>query len=192
MKKFLALLGLAVAVVQPSFASESTLTSVELQARLLAVAAAPLDVIDWKVGDSAQYDVKAGSFGKLGTMSKAVTKDEGSALWITQDMNLMIQKQKVEMLLSKADGKILKMLVNGKEQEIPNDEIEIISQDYTEITVPAGTFKAIHIVAKSKQASSIELWANPRDTVMDGALKQAVKTQGIELVTELTSFKRAN
>ena len=57
------------------------------------------------------------------------------------------------------------------------------------MTVPAGTFKAIHIVAKNKQVDHIELWANPRDTVMDGAIKQTMTTQGIDIVMELTSFK---
>lgn len=190
MKKFLALLGLAVAVVQPSFASEPQFITEGVQLELMLSSIAPLDLINWKVGDQAQYDVKAGSFGKLGTMTKAVTKDEGTAIWVTQNMDLLIQKQKVEVLMNKADGKILKMIVNGKEQTVPNDEIEIISQDYTDVTVPAGTFKAIHVVAKTKKIDHIEVWANPRDTVMEGTLKQTMNTQGTDIGMELTSFKR--
>src|SRR5688572_19522390 len=114
MKKFLALLGLATLSMASAQATNIvSLTDAQIQAVALSNLA-PLDVIDWKVGDSANYDVKAGSFGKLGTMSKSVTKDEGAALWVTQNLNLMIQKQKVEMLLNKADGKVLKMIVNGK------------------------------------------------------------------------------
>lgn len=192
MKKFLALLGLAVAVVNTTYAAETGVITQEMQLRLLTATIAPLDLINWKVGETAQYDIKAGSFGKLGTSTKSVTKDEGAAIWVTQQMNLMVQNQKIEMLLNKADGKVLKMLVNGKEQQIPDDEIEVISQDYVDVTVPAGTFKAIHIVAKSKQAPKLEVWANPRDTVMDGTLKQIVQTQGIDLTMELTSFRRVN
>ena len=190
MKKFLALLGLAVAVVQPSFANEPQTLTQDVQLQLMLSSITPLDLINWKVGDQAQYDVKAGSFGKLGTMTKAVTKDEGTAIWVTQNMDLMIQKQKVEVLMNKADGKVLKMIVNGKEQAAPTDEIEIISQDYTEVTVPAGTFKAIHVVAKTKQVEHLEVWANGRDTVMEGTLKQTMKAQGTDIGMELTSFKR--
>jgi hypothetical protein len=191
MKKFLALLGLAVAAVQPAFAFEApSVLSVQDQIQLLTPSVAPLDLINWKVGDNAQYDVSIASFGKMGTMTKAVTKDEGTAIWITQNVDLMIQKQKIEMLINKADGQVLKTLVDGKEQQMPDDKIEIISQDYTDVTVPAGTFKAIHIVAKSKQAPKIEVWANPRDTVMDGTLKQAIQSQGMDIVMALTKFSR--
>ncbi len=150
-----------------------------------------LDLINWKVGDNAKFNVAAGSFGNIGTLDKSVSKDEGTALWLTQQMNVMIQNQKVETLINKADGKVLKMIVNGKEQAIPDDKIEIISQDYTEITVPAGKFKAIHVVAKSTQSPKIEVWANPRDTVMEGTLKQTMNTQNMDIAIELTGFKRA-
>jgi hypothetical protein len=190
MKKFLALLG--VAVFSTSLSAQNidiALSDADLQAIAIS-AVEPLDLINWKVGDTASYDVKVGSFGKLGTSKKFVAKDEGTALWIEQHMDLMIQKQKIEILINKADGKVLKTIVNGKEQNTPEDPLEIISQDYEEVTVPAGTFNAIHIIAKTKQIERIEVWANPRDTVMDGALKQAVKAQGMDIVMELTSFKR--
>ena len=190
MKKFLALLGLTLAVVQPAFANEGIL-SVDAQVKAVMTSVTPFDLINWKVGDKSAFDVKAGSFGKLGTMIKSVTKDEGTTLWLTSDMNLMIQQQKVEMQINKADGKVLKTIVNGKEQAPSDDKIEIISQDYTEVTVPAGTFKCMHIVAKSSQAPHIEVWANPRETVMEGTLKQSITTQGMDVVLELTSFSRA-
>jgi hypothetical protein len=199
MKKVFALLSFAaVAVVAPSLAfadsaevaAQKNILTVDGQLALLRANIAPLDLINWKVGDTAKYDVKVGSFGKLGTSTKSVTKDEGTALWVTQNMDLMIKKQKAEILLNKADGKTLKMIVDGKEQDIPDDKVEIISQDYAEVTVPAGTFKTIHVVAKTAQVDQIEIWANPRDTVMDGAVKQAVKAQGMDILMELTSFKR--
>ncbi|OFZ02147.1 MAG: hypothetical protein A2070_04820 [Bdellovibrionales bacterium GWC1_52_8] len=149
-----------------------------------------MDLINWKVGDTASYDVKISSFGKMGTNVKTVTKDEGTSIWLTQDLNLSGQKQLAEAQISKADGKILKLIVNGKEQEIPNDPLEIISQDYADVTVPAGTFQCIHVIAKSKQISKLEVWMNPRDTVMDGMIKQIAQTQLFPLTMELTSFKR--
>src|SRR4051812_26150274 len=118
MKKFLALVVLAVAAVNPSSsqAQQSAVLTQDMIVKALTSNVGALDLINWKVGDSAQYSVTVGSFGKLGTMSKEVTKDEGAALWVTQNLDLMIQKQKVEILISKADGKVLKTIVNGKEQ----------------------------------------------------------------------------
>jgi hypothetical protein len=102
----------------------------------------------------------------------------------------MSQNEVIEIQLNKADGRILKMLRNGQEQAIPNEKIEVISQDFTDVTVPAGTFKAIHIVAKTEKVSKIEVWSNPRDTVMDGTLKQIVATGFMDLTTSLTRFNR--
>jgi hypothetical protein len=190
MKKFLTLLGIAM-LSTGAQANNISLTDAQIQSIAISTVST-FDVINWKVGDTAKYDVSAGSFGKLGTSVKSVTKDEGAALWITQDMNLAIQKQKVEILLNKADGKVLKTIVNGQEQNAPNDPIEIISQDYVDVTVPAGTFKAVHIVAKTAKIDHIEVWANPRDTVMEGTLKQEMTMQGINIVMALTSFSKVN
>ena len=193
MKKFIALLGLALLTSGVSAQAAHVVSLTDAQVRSIALSnLAPFDLINWKVGDNAQYDVTVGSFGKMGTSTKTVTKDEGTSLWVEQNMDLSIQKQKVEIQISKADGKVLKTIVNGQEQTTPEDPIQIISQDYTDVTVPAGNFKAIHIVAKTKQVDHIEVWANPRDTVMDGTLKQAMTTQGIDIVMALTSFKRSN
>jgi hypothetical protein len=147
-----------------------------------------LNLINWKVGDRMEYSVSVGMFGKIGSMIKTVSKDEGTALWVHQEVDLKIQKQVVDMLINKADGKILKLIQDGKEAQIPNDKLEVISQDYGEVTVPAGTFDAVHIIAKTQQVSRIELWANPAATVMDGGLKQIMDTQMGKIVMELLKF----
>lgn len=188
MKKLIFFTAVLLSFSQASFAQPINIMDVQIQ----AAAMTPTDLINWTVGDTASYNVSAGSFGNVGTMVKAVTKDEGKALWVQQDMDLQFQKQKVEILIEKSSGKILKMLLDGKEQKVPDQNIEIISQDYTEITVPAGTFKVLHVVAKSKEVSKIEIWANPKETVMDGAVKQTIATGLIDITTELTSFKRGN
>ncbi|HLD99214.1 MAG TPA: hypothetical protein VJB59_03080 [Bdellovibrionota bacterium] len=186
MKKVLILMGLALMAAQPAFASDHV--NPLIQSSFSSIT--PMNLINWKVGDTAEYNVSLGSFGIQGKMIKSVTKDEGTALWLRQDLNLSIQKQVADALINKADGKILKIIVDGKEQAIPDDKVEVISQDYGEITVPAGTFQAIHIIAKTKQISKLEVWANPRDTVMDGTLKQIAETSLFPLTMELTSFKR--
>lgn len=188
MKKFL--LGLAVLSASVSAQAANIVVLSDAQFRTIAISSiSPLDLINWKVGDTLTYDVTVGSFGKMGTSTTSVTKDDGATIWMEENMDLSIQKQKVEMQINKADGKVLKTIVNGQEQTTPQDPIEIISQDYVDVTVPAGTFKAIHIVAKSKQIDHVEVWANPRDTVMEGTLKQVITTQGMDITMALTSFK---
>jgi hypothetical protein len=98
----------------------------------------------------------------------------------------------VEALIDRATAKTLKMIHNGQEEAVPNDKIEIISQDATEVTVPAGTFKAIHVVAKTEKVSKIEVWANPKATVMDGAIKQIVNQGFIDVEMDLTSFHKVD
>ena len=119
-------------------------------------------------------------------------REEGDTIWLHQEIDLKFQKQIVDVQMSRVDGHIIKMIQDGKEIQVPNDKLEVISQDYGDVTVPAGTFAAVHIVAKTAQVSKIEIWANPADTVMDGALKQIMATQIGELTLELTSFKHGN
>lgn len=185
------LIGFALAVLSLSslsaVAAPVTVLSTA-QMNQLMTAPIPLNLINWKVGETANFDVSVGPFGKLGTMVKTVTREEGNAVWISQNADLAIQKDSSEILLDRATGKVLKYIHNGKEEQMPDDEIEVISQDTTEVTVPAGTFPCMHVVAKSKQVQKIELWANPRDTVMEGTLKMVMSAQ-MEITMELTSFQ---
>ncbi len=151
-----------------------------------------MDLINWKVGDEQDYNITMAALPIPGTMVKSVTKDEGTAIWVTEDMNMMIQKSNVQVLINKADGKVLKMIQDGQEKPVPDDKVTIISQDYTSVTVPAGTFKCVHVVAKTADVDNLEIWANPKDTVMEGALKELIKTQGQDVTLELTSFKHGS
>lgn len=180
---------LTVASVQNSQADTVINPALEANLAQSLTSVAPYDLINWKVGDEANYDVKVGMFGKLGTLVKSVTKEEGGAVWVKQEAKLAIQNDTTEMLMNRADGKILKVIHNGKEENAPDDKPEIISQDTTEVTVPAGTFKCIHVVGKSQKVEKFELWANPRDTVMDGAIKMLI-SGNMEMTMELTSFKK--
>lgn len=189
MKKLMTVLGLAVLAVsmQPAKADVVAIDVAQLQKAVAMVGTQNL--IDWKVGDASYYDVTLGMFGKMGKLEKSVTKDEGAAIWVRQYLDIQIQKDTTEILLNKADGRILKMIHNGKEEAVPESDLEIISQDTTEVTVPAGTFDSIHIVAKTKDVEQLEVWMNPRDTVMDGTLKQFIKGQ-FDITLELNRFTK--
>ncbi len=151
-----------------------------------------LDLINWKVGDYANFQISAGPFGKVGDLKKAVTKEEGKAIWVVAEAAMMGQNDKSEMLINRADGKILKYIHNGKEEAIPSGEIEVLDQEYTEVKVPAGTFKCIHLTIKTPDVEKAEIWANPNLTVMEGLLKQTVNQNGIDVAVELVKFGRAS
>jgi len=154
----------------------------------------PNFLINWNIGDRMEYKLSGGGGLLTGTMVKAVTKfeDVGGVkdlgLWLKQEVSMMGRKEVIEALLNRNTGEILKLLHNGQEQQIPDDKPEIISQEYTSVTVPAGTFKALYIVAKTKDVSKLEVWMNPTDTVMEGTLKQIVPTSFLTLTFELTQF----
>jgi hypothetical protein len=148
------------------------------------------DAITWKVGDTANYRLSM-HYGK-GTMVQSVIADEDTSLWMRQVFKILRQTQTIDVQLNKADGKILKVLQNGQQVENPlDDDLEILSAEETTITVPAGTFAATHIIAKSNDGDRLEVWSNPEDTVMDGTVKEIIGTDSGNIVLELRSFEHA-
>jgi hypothetical protein len=147
-------------------------------------------LINWKVGDSQNLDVELGGNGKVGTMVKSATREEGAAIWIKNSADLMGSQDVTEVLINRADAKILKMIHNGQPQTVPDDKIEVISQEQAQLTIPLGTFKCWHVKAKSKQADKIELWTNPMTISLDGNIRVIVGTQFGDMTMTLTAFKK--
>ncbi len=188
LKKFISLLSMSFLGVVGS--AQATVLDIESASFVNAIVQSNSaeNLIDWKIGDSMNY--KMSVMGMSGTMIKSVASEEGNAVWLKQDVSIMGQKQLIEVLLDRATGQILKMRQNGQDKPVPKSDLEVISQEYTKVTVPAGTFDCMHVTAKSSDAPKIEIWANPRDTAMDGGLKQIVQSNGMTITLELTSFKR--
>jgi hypothetical protein len=163
-------------------------------AHINSIALQPQYLIEWKVGDTLNYDISISVMGKMGTSTRTVTKDEGDSLWISETMSLSGRQEVVEAQIDKNTGQVLKIIRNGKVETAPNDPLDIISQDYTSVTVPAGTFDCLHVVAKSKSIKNIEVWANPQAVVMDGSVKTVVTANQMPLpiTMVLTSFQRGN
>ena len=146
------------------------------------------NLINWKVGEFQELDIGS-SFGSLGKMKKYVASEQGNAIWMNQDVGGgMMGEQKIEVLLDRATGKVLEMKQNGQKQEVPNDKMEVISQDATKVTVPAGTFDVIHIVAKTEKVKKLEVWANPRDITMDGTAQMNMDTDMLPISMKLLRF----
>ena len=150
----------------------------------------PADLIDWKVGDRMDYKISAQGMPSVGTLVKEVTSDEGEAIWFRQTISLIGRTEVIDILIRKSDAKVLKVVRNGREEQIPDDKPEIISSEYADVTVPAGKFRCLYVIAKTKQVERLESWINPSDTATDGVLKQVMPTGFVTLTFELTSFKR--
>lgn len=147
--------------------------------------------LDWKVGQENNYKLNMGGFLN-GTMKMYVREIIADGIWMVQDIDLSIQKQKVEVLIDPSNGQIKKMLVNGKEQEPPKADFELIDQKEDRVTVPAGTFDAIYLKIKdnANNGQITEQWVNPRDIPLSGMLQSKADSQFGKVTVQLTSFKK--
>jgi sporulation protein YlmC with PRC-barrel domain len=147
--------------------------------------------LNWKVGQENNYKLNMGGFLN-GTMKMSVREVGADGIWLVQDIDLSIQKQKVEVLLDPNNGQIKKMIVNGKEQDPPKSDYEIVDQKEDHITVPAGAFDAIYIKVKdnANNGAISEQWVNPRDIPLSGMLQSIADSQLGKVTIQLTSFKQ--
>lgn len=144
--------------------------------------------LPWKVGESANYNLKAGFIS--GKMTMLIREEVHEGFWVEQNVDVMIQKSKVELLIDKNTGKILQMIVDGKKQTPPEPgDTEILESHPDNVTVPAGTFECAYVkVHDKKQNQDQDLWVNPELIPVMGMIKTTGQTQLGALLIELTSF----
>ncbi len=144
---------------------------------------------NWAVGDTCDYKLNMGGFLN-GTMKMYVREIGADGMWIVQEVDMMIQKQTVEMLLDTATGEVKKVLVDGREQSLPESDPEIIEQKEANVTVPAGTYQSIYLKIKdnAQNGAISEMWVNPRDIPISGMLKSIQDSQLGKVTIELVSF----
>ncbi len=144
--------------------------------------------LPWTVGDYANYNIDMGFL--KGTMEMKVREEVTEGFWLEQNVDMMIQKQKIEMLVDKTNGQILQLLVNGEKQSIPEPgQTEIIDMKEETITVPAGTFLTTYLKIKdSTQDAESQIWVNT-DIPIAGMVQQKQPSQFGEVTIQLTSFK---
>lgn len=147
--------------------------------------------LDWRAGQENNYKLNMGGFLN-GTMKMYVREVIADGIWMVQDIDLQIQKQKVEVLIDPSNGQIKKMIVNGKEQAPPKADYELIDQKEDKITVPAGTFEVIYLKIKDKANNGqiSEQWVNPRDIPLSGMAQTKADSQMGKVTVQLTSFKK--
>ncbi len=147
--------------------------------------------LNWRVGDTTNYKLNMGGFLN-GTMKMYVREITADGIWMNQDVDLMVQKSKVEVLLNPNTGEVIKMIVDGKEQAAPKNESEVVDQKEATITVPAGTFKTIYLKMKdnANKGAISEVWVNPRDIPLSGMAKTISESPLGKVTIELNSFER--
>jgi hypothetical protein len=148
--------------------------------------------LDWKVGDENDYNLNIGTFIKGGMVMK-VREVGADGIWMDQDMDLgFAGKQAAQILLDPNTGAVKKMLVNGKEQEVPKQNIEVIEVKEDHITVPAGAFDCVHARLMDKDTKKeSNAWINPQLIPMSGMLKMIQPTQLGDMNVELKTFHKA-
>ena len=147
--------------------------------------------LDWKVGDTADYKLKAGFIN--GTVHSFVREILEAGIWMQQDMDLgFAGKQKVEILFDKLTGQVLEILANGEKQTPPSaDDFEVIEFKEAQVTVPAGSFRCVYAkILNKKDNKESEAWMNPQEIPMSGTIKQTAPTQVGKMVMELTAFNK--
>lgn len=145
--------------------------------------------IDWKVGDSASYNIDMSII--KGTMVMSVASNDGNEVVINQDADLgFAGKQQTQTYMDANTGAVKKVLVNGQEQQLPEQNIEVIEIVDETIKVPAGEFKCLHARLSDKSAGKeINLWNNSTVS-MSGMVKTIQPSQFGDVTVELTSFKK--
>lgn len=148
---------------------------------------AEIQALDWKVNDRGNYKIDMGFL--QGTMVMHVREWVSEGPWVEQNVDMMGQQQKVEILFDKNDGSILRLLVNGEKQEIPESNVEIEDMREANITVPAGTFDCIYVKIKDVDKNETsEAWINPEQIPISGMLQNKAPSQFGTVTLQLTEF----
>lgn len=154
-----------------------------------SIMAEPASGPNFKVGDSASYNLNAGFI--KGSMKMTVTKAEASEVVIHQDLDMgFLGKQSCDATIDMSTGSYKKLVCNGQDQQIPSQgDLELVDMKEDKITVPAGTFVCVYIKALDKKKNeTIEQWANPKLIPVSGMIKSIAPSQLGPVTIELTSF----
>ncbi|MDZ4662251.1 MAG: hypothetical protein SGJ18_11605 [Pseudomonadota bacterium] len=175
-------------VLGANFSQANVVNALAIQQALLPSFTTQL--IFWEVGQKMEHKISV--MNLEGSMATEVKKETEVGYWLNQDVSIAGQEQKVQMLISKEDGTILEMIVNGQKQTPPaTPEVEILEQKEANITVPAGTYDCLFVKVKDVATENIsEVWINPKLIPINGMLKAILRQQGLEVAAELVSFKK--
>lgn len=145
--------------------------------------------LDWKIGEAIDYSLDMGFI--QGKMRMEVKTENNEGFWVHQDVDLgFMGQQKIEILFSKVDGRVLKIIANGQEQQLPDpNNMEIVEMKESNVTVPAGTFDCIYARIRDKQQNQeSEAWINPSIVPISGMIKTIAPSQFGKITIVMTGF----
>lgn len=180
-------LGLIIALLFSSSLFAAVPGLVELQNNTQIMAS--IQNLNWQIGDWTEMNMDMGMV--KGTSRLEVRSKEGVNFWLEQNMDLgFMGKQKIEILIDSSNGEIKKLIVNGKEEDPPAPgNMEVVSTAEDTITVPAGTFKSLHIQIKDNDSGNIsDNWINPKEVPVNGMIKSVSPSQFGKVTLELTAY----
>lgn len=185
-KAILAALGLAFTV--QAHAAPTIIDVIATQTQASIMDQAHTMGLDWKVGEQNVYNIDMGFL--KGSMVMKCREIAADGIWLDQDVDLgFAGKQQMSILLDPNTGEVKKMLVNGKEQTPPKQNIEVIDVKEDHITVPAGAFDCIHARLRDKDKNEeTNAWINPQLIPLSGMLKTIQPSQFGTVTIELKSF----
>ena len=172
---------LSAQVYGSTWSASSVLPNFRMQAQLSG--------INWSIGDKAGYDIDLGM--AKGTMKTLVREKSGENFWLNQELALgAAGDHLIETLINPETGEILQLIVDGETKEIPEaSETEIVSTQEERVTVPAGTFNAIHVVSKDvKSGKSSDSWINETEIPVYGLVKAVEPGDFGKVKIDLTDF----
>lgn len=157
--------------------------------RQLVLSQADTYGLNFKKGDRADYSLNMGFI--QGTMIMSVYDIVAEGVWLHQDVDMSFAgKQKIEILIDPNTGETKKLIVNGKEQQIPDrGDMEVIESKEDTVRVPAGQFVCLYIKVKTKDGE-VEQWVNLKEIPVMGMVKSIMPSQLGPVTIELTSFQK--
>jgi hypothetical protein len=174
-----------------AWASSPVTFTAQMAAKAVQVSVQMQDVINWKKGDQNVYALDMGFI--QGSMTQTVRDIVAEGIWVDQDMDMgFAGKQQAQELIDPATGAVKKILVGGKEQQLPQQgDQEVVKVEEANIQVPAGTFDCIHAQIKDKKSGDItEAWINPDKVSIGGMIKVIQPSQFGKVTISLKSFTK--
>jgi len=181
---------IATAALMLGFQAHAALSPVELSALTSATVPTVTD-IPLNVGDSTDYNLTGGIM--QGTAHVFVRESTADGIWVEQDVNINLfgqqQQEKIEALYDKNTGKVLKLLANGQEQQIPDpSKMKVVETRQEDVTVPKGTFHCMFLkIHDEDKNTDTQTWIT-KDVPVGGMVKTISPSQIGDITLELTDF----
>lgn len=149
----------------------------------------PIDGLQFNIGDSTDYNL---SGFVSGTMHTQVREEVTEGFWVQTDLDAgFMGRQKIEVLYDRDNGQVLKLLVNGQEQEKPDpSQMKIVESKKDHIKVPKGEFDCFYVkVRDTQQNKDSEIWL-AKEVPIGGMIKTVNQSPFGPMTLELTDYHK--